>query len=308
MNYAPISMDRRQFAKHSAVAAAALAIPASLSAAVAPPKRFTYCAFVKFLTGLGFDELAAAIADAGFDGVEVTARKKESYIDPQRAADELPRLNEALAKRGLEITILTTDILRADDPGAESLLRIAAENGIQRYRLGFHRYDLQNPILPQLAALQPVFRDIAALNRELGIAALYQNHCGADMLGATVWDLHSLIKDHPVSEIGCVFDIRHAVVEGGEAWPVYWDLMKPHLGALSVKDFRWNARKSQHVPLGTGQVDPKFFELVQKSTFAGPISVHVEYAGDRGPRENVAALKTDFDTLRKWMNETQTEL
>jgi sugar phosphate isomerase/epimerase len=139
------------------------------------------------------------------------------------------------------------------------------------------------------------------MNRELGIAALYQNHCGAKYLGATLWDLHHLIKDKPVSEIGCVFDIRHATVEGGEAWPVYWNLMKPHLGAISVKDFRWDGRKSQHVPLGTGQVDPKFFKMLRESDFAGPVSVHVEYGGDRGPQANVQALKTDLATLRQWM-------
>jgi sugar phosphate isomerase/epimerase len=296
------SIDRRQFSKLLAVTAAGLAMPANLQANAGGAKRFVYCAFVKFLTELNYDQLANAMADAGFDGVEVTARKKDSYIDPTRAEEELPRLREALAKRGLGITILTTDILRADEPGAESLLRAAAKNGIQRYRLGFHRYDLAQPILPQLAALRPVFRDLAALDRELGIAALYQNHCGADMLGATFWDLHSLIKDYPVKEIGCVFDIRHAMVEGGEAWPVYWNLMEPHVAALSVKDFRWGGRKSQHVPLGSGQVDPKFFEKVRESEFSGPISVHVEYAGDRGPAANVEALRKDFATLRKWMD------
>ncbi len=301
MNDISTMIHRRQFTKAALGAAAALAIPVRLKAAPVASKRFTYCAFVKFLTKLDFDQLADAIAEAGFDGVEVTARKQESYINPARAAEELPRLNEALAKRGLEITILTTDILRADEPGAEPLLRTAVKNGINRYRLGFHHYDLNQPILPQLAALQPVFRDIAALNRELGIAAVYQNHCGADMLGATMWDLHSLIKDYPVSEIGSVFDIRHAVVEGGEAWPVYWNLMKPHLGAVSVKDFSWNGRRSQHVPLGTGQVDPKFFQHLRESSFSGPISLHVEYAEDRGPKVNVDALKTDFATLRKWM-------
>jgi sugar phosphate isomerase/epimerase len=149
--------------------------------------------------------------------------------------------------------------------------------------------------------MQPVFRDIAALNRELGIAALYQNHCGADMMGATMWDLHSLIKDYPLNEIGCVFDIRHAAVEGGEAWPVYWNLMQPHVAAVSVKDFTWNGRKSQHVPLGRGQVDPAFFKQLRNSRFTGPISVHVEYAGDRGAKANAEALKADFATLRKWM-------
>lgn len=296
------SFHRRQFSKVMVAAAGSLALPRTLRAESASPKRFTYCAFVKFLTDLDFDQLADAIKEAGFEGVEVTARKKESYISLERASEELPRLKDALSKRGLEITILTTDILRADEPGAEALLRAAADNGIKRYRLGFHRYDLKRPILPQLAALQPVFRDLAAMNRELGIAALYQNHCGADMMGATVWDLHSLLKDYPVDEIGCVFDIRHATVEGGEAWPIYWDLMKPHVGAVSVKDFGWKGRKSQHVPLGAGQLDPNFFKLLRDSSFSGPISVHVEYAGDRGARANVEALKTDFATLRKWMD------
>jgi sugar phosphate isomerase/epimerase len=298
----PTLIDRRQFSQFVAAAAGSLALHGNTVAAAASPKRFTYCAFIKFLTGLSFDEMADAIAVAGFDGVEVTARKKDSYIPLERAAEELPRLRQALAKRNLEITILTTDILRADEPGAESLLRAAVASGIKRYRLGFLRYDSKQPILPQLAAMQPVFRDIAAMNRELGIAALYQNHCGADMMGATIWDLHSLIKDYPVDEIGCVFDIRHAAVEAGEAWPIYWDLMKPHLGAISVKDFNWKNRKSQHAPLGTGQLNPSFFAMVRDSNFAGPISVHVEYAGDRGPQANVEMLKTDFATLRKWMD------
>ena len=149
--------------------------------------------------------------------------------------------------------------------------------------------------------LRPVIHDVVEMNREIGIAALYQNHCGAKNMGATLWDLHSLIKEYPISEIGCVFDIRHAAVEGGEAWPVYYDIMKPHLAALSAKDFNWKDRKSQHVPLGTGQVDPKFYKMVRNSDFAGPISVHVEYLPNGDAAANLAALKTDFATLRGWL-------
>lgn len=181
------------------------------------------------------------------------------------------------------------------------MLRAAAALGVKRYRMGFYRYDLQKPILPQLASLQSVFRDIAAMNRDLGIAAVYQNHAGADFVGATIWDLHRLIKDYPVDEIGCVFDIRHATVEAGEAWPVYFDLMKPHLGALSVKDFQWNGAKSQHVPLGQGRVNPKFFEMIRQADFSGPISVHVEYLPKENAQANLAALKRDYTLLRNWL-------
>jgi len=113
--------------------------------------------------------------------------------------------------------------------------------------------------------------------------------------------MHSLIKEYPVSEIGCVFDIRHAAVEAGEAWPIYYDLVKPHLSALSVKDFRWEGRKSVHTQLGKGNVDPKFFKTLRNSDFRGPISVHVEYLPKEGAQANLAALKRDFVTLRDWL-------
>ena len=282
-------IDRRQFALAAASTAAAFAIPSHLIAAPKPGDQYKFCAFIKFLLPLKYDEMADAIAEAGFDGVEVTARQKEAYINPARAADELPLLKEVLDKRKLEITILTTDILRHDDPNAESMLRTAASLGIKRYRLGFFRYDLKKPILPQLAALQPVIRDIAAMNRDIGIAGMWQNHTGADMVGATVWDMHSLIKDYPTSEVGCVFDIRHAAAEAAEAWPVYYDLVKPHLSALSVKDFRWEGRKSVHTQLGKGNVDPKFFKSLRKSEFRGPISVHVEYLPKDGASKHGCA-------------------
>ena len=300
MHHTRITIDRRQFTRVAAAGVGALLAPTVLRAAE-EAKPYKFCAFIKFLQSLSYSELADAMAEAGFDGVEVTARRKDSYIQPERAEEQLPKFVEELSKRGLEITILTTDLLRADEPHAERLLRTAAGLGVARYRLGFFRYDLNQPVLPQLAALQPAMRDFAAMNRELGIAAVYQNHSGADMVGATFWDVQSLIQDYPTSEIGSVFDIRHATVEGGEAWPVYWNLMRPHVSALSVKDFRWNGRKSQHVPLGTGQVDPRFFTMVQQSNFSGPISVHVEYAGDQSAAANVELIKKDFATLLKWL-------
>jgi sugar phosphate isomerase/epimerase len=294
-------LDRRAFVLSAAASAAAFALPSRIVAAKNSEDRHEYCAFIKFLLGMKYEEMADAVAEAGFDGVEVTARQKEAYIHPDRAADELPRLKEVLDKRGLKITILTTDILRADDPNAESMLRTAAALGIKRYRLGFFRYDLNKSILPQLAELKPVIRDIAAMNRNIKITGMWQNHSGAEMVGATVWDMHSLIKDYPVDELGCVFDIRHAQVEAGEAWPIYFDLMKPHLCALSVKDFRWEGRKSIHTQLGKGNVDPGFFKALQKSDFHGPISVHVEYLPKEGPPANMVALKQDFATLRLWL-------
>jgi sugar phosphate isomerase/epimerase len=301
MQFHQPTFTRRTFTTTAAALAASTFWGRGSTAKTNSTRRYKYCAFTKFLDSWSFDELADGISAAGFDGVEVTARAKDSCIHPERAEEEIPKLAEALDKRGLKIMIITTDLVRPDQPDAEKMLRVAAKLNIERYRLGFFRYDLKQEILPQLDALQPVFRDFAAMNREIGIAAVCQNHCGADMVGATVWDLCRLLQDYPTKELGCVFDIRHATVEAGEAWPVYYNLMNAHLSALSVKDFTWGDRKSQHVPLGKGRVDPQFFKTVRKSGFAGPISVHVEYLPKAGPKENLAALKADFATLQKWL-------
>src|SRR5436309_817530 len=115
-------IDRRQFAAVAATSAIALSMPSQLLAAPKAAGHYKFCAFIKYLLALKYDEMADAIAEAGFDGVEVTARQKEAYIHPDRAEDELPRLKEVLDKRKLEITILTTDIVRHDEPNAQSML------------------------------------------------------------------------------------------------------------------------------------------------------------------------------------------
>ncbi len=303
MSHAEIRGDlsRREFGIGLAAAAAVSAIPGRLIAAEAAAPHYEVCAFIKFLQDLNYEQLANAIAEAGFNGVEVTVREKEGYIHPAASADELPKLLDALAKRSLAITILTTDILSADQPYAQELLETATRVKIPRYRLGFYRYDLKRPILDQLTELQPKVRDLAALNHELGIGGIYQNHCGADFFGATLWDLHSLIKDYPPAEMGCVFDIRHASVEAGEAWPQLYNLMQSHVTAVSVKDYVWDGQKSQHAPLGKGRVNLKFFDLLKRGHFSGPISLHVEYLPNAGSAENLQALKTDLGTLRKML-------
>ena len=78
--------------------------------------------------------------------------------------------------------------------------------------------------------------------------------------------------------------------------------MKPHIGALFVKDFQWDGRKAKHVPLGTGRVNPKFFEMIKSDGFKGPISLHVEYLGKAGTQANIDALRRDLKVLRGWLS------
>lgn len=286
----------------AAGAAAALAgaapAPAALAAATGE-RRFTV--FIKFLNELSYDELAERMAALGFGGIEATIRSKDGYILPEKAATELPKFAAALKKQGLALSIVTTDILDADQPHAEAVLRAAAEVGAPLYRLGFYRFTKERPVVEQIEGLKPRLAALAALNRRAGIGGVYQNHAGADFVGATLWDLYYLLRDHRPEELGCVYDLRHAAVEAGEAWPTLYSVIQPHVRAYSVKDFVWNGRKSQHVPLGEGVVDPEFYQRLAKSDFAGPVSLHVEYLKEGDPARQLAAVERDFAVLRKWM-------
>lgn len=302
-----IMTHRREFLQQSAAVATALAMSGAVvaeaaTAAPAAASRYTYCAFTKFMQSLGFDELADALAGSGFNGLEAPVRKG-GYFSMEEGPDKLPQLVAALRKRDLDITILCTDVLRADQPHAERCLRAAKELGITRYRMGFYEYDLTKPVRPQLSEIRPAMSDLAALNKDLGMQALYQNHSGAARVGATVWDIFGTIDDLDPKLVAIAFDIHHGTIEAGLAWPAVFNAIQDHLGAVFVKDFDWKGRSAEHVPLGKGRVDPKFFKMLANSTFAGPLSVHVEYLEKGTALENAAALKRDFETLKGWMAE-----
>lgn len=300
------TLNRRDFLKQTSVAALAAAVaPAATSlAAPAGGKKlpWKFCAFEKPLLFLNYDETAEVFAELGFDGIEAAVRPG-GHVLPERVEEDLPKFVEALKKRGLEITILTSGINSATQPHAEKVLRTAAKLGIKRYRMLWWKYDLTKPIRSQLEALRPGLKELVALNRELGLSGLYQNHAGPDMVGAGLWDIYDLIKDFAPGDLGLAYDIRHAQVEGGLSWPTHFNLVKSHIGAVCVKDFEWDQSKLKNVPFGTGRVDVKIMQMVKAAKFGGPISVHVEYNEGGNDKKFIAgAFQKDFATLREWLS------
>ena len=293
-------IPRRDFLRDSIAIGAALAGGLATRAAPRAAGGNSICAFIKFVQSLSYDQLADAMAEIGFDGIEATVRKG-GKIEPNKAVDELPMLVDALAERNLKVTMITTDVLRADEPNAEPVLRTAARLGIPMYRMGFYKYDLKRSVMDQLRAIGPALKDVAALNRELGIQAVYQNHSGAEHVGSVVWDFYSQVQEIPTEQIALAFDIRHATIEAGLSWPTVYNAMRPRIATVYVKDFDWVGRSAEHVPLGKGRVDRAFFKRLQADQFKGPISLHVEYL-DRGTtQENLDALRRDLGVLRGWL-------
>lgn len=292
-------MSRRQFFALSSALALA---PRTAFSIPAKPK---ICVFTKALQELSYDELADRIADHGFQGIEAPIRNG-GHIEPERVDEELPKMVEALKKRDLEITIMASSVNSLSQPLTEKTLRVASSLGIQRYRMQYFIYESDKPIQKQLNEWKPQLKDLAALNRELGIQALYQNHAGAKYFGSALWDLEWALRGIPKKEIGVAYDIRHATVEGGLNWPTTFRLLRPKIAALYMKDFVWNGANVENTPLGAGRVDyPRLIEMVQSSEFSGPISLHVEYIDHRDPKlipDHLKAMAKDLETLKGYLN------
>src|SRR4051812_11300091 len=109
---------RRHFLRNSSAAAAAATLTSQLSlltssAAAASPAASSgpteFCFFTKHLQGLSFDQIADIAADVGVQGIEAPIRPG-GHVEPERVEEDLPKLADALKKRGLGITILTSGI------------------------------------------------------------------------------------------------------------------------------------------------------------------------------------------------------
>lgn len=299
------SLSRRHFVVQATLATAAWAVGShsNCSAASKERSRFPIIGFSKPFQKLTADETAELVEEVGWDGIEIPVRNK-GQIEPERAADELPRFAEALRRRNRDIFLVATDIVSLKTPHCELVLRTIAKLGIKRLRLGFVSYPNDRSPAEWLRQLAPELKEIATACGDLGLQAGFQNHSGARSVGAPVWDVYSMIKDLDPRKIGFCFDIGHATVEGGLSWPVEARLAEPFLTAVFVKDFYWKKEgrgwKDAWCPLGEGMVNRAFFDWLKTTNYAGPICQHHEYElGDA--KQRLAHFQADLAVLKSWL-------
>jgi len=305
--------SRRAFLSAAAAAGAVAMVPRRVAAAPVPAAAgFSVSVFSKHLQYLDYRALAETVAEAGFDGIDLTVRPA-GHVLPERVADDLPKVVESARAAGVAVTMMTTAVTSTRDPHAEAVLRTAGRLGIRDYRLGNLDYDRSRGILGTLEALRSPLRDLAALNEACRIRGGYQNHAG-ERVGAAVWDLWLLLKDVGSPWLGCQYDIRHAVIEGGTSWVNGLRVIAPFIHTLDVKDGHWaRTEKGWRAlvdPLGEGAVDlVAFFRLLAALGAKAPISMHFEYPFPEGGslserrKAAVALMRRDREVLRHAMAE-----
>jgi L-ribulose-5-phosphate 3-epimerase len=204
--------------------------------------------------------------------------------------------------------MIVTGIVRADQQYAESVIRTASSLGIKYYRLGWISYDDTLGIKGTIRKYRDDLKKLEEMNRRYRIQGAYQNHAGT-MVGGAVWDLYDLMEGLDPQFMGCQYDVRHAVVEGGTSWPNGLKLIAPWVRCTDIKDFKWVETNGKwnpvSVPLGEGIVDfDEYFRIVKSEKITGPMSLHFEYP----PFENSKITLSDSEKRNLFIKEAKRDI
>lgn len=274
-------VTRRQFLQTTITAAGVASVAADVRGSQnAGAFRGSLCFFSKHLPRMNAQRLGRTLKQLGFDGVDLTVRPK-GHIEPARVAQDLPPFVEGLRAEGMQVPMITTELLSDADPAARPTLETAAALKIPFFKAGYYRYPLKD-VRTEIDAAARQLRTLAALSARHGVRLGYHNHSGT-YVGGFVFDFSPVIDTLDPKWVGHYFDVRHAVVEGGDAgWRAAFNLVAPRLFMIAVKDFVWEKTakgwRVQNCPLGEGMVDwPRYCSMLAKANFHGPVSLHLEY-------------------------------
>ena len=285
------------------------------------PDAFKISIFSKHLQWLDYKEMARAVREIGFDGVDLTVRP-QGHVLPEHVEEDLPKAVEAVSKEGKKVYMLTTAIDNADDPVTEKILKTASSLGIHHYRMGYGHYDDTRSVEDNISTNQARLTRLAKLNEKYNVSGEYQNHSGIARegiyFGAAIWDLALVLNSLNSQWIGSQYDIYHSTIEGANTWPIGLKLISPFVRSIDIKDFFWMKKEgkwiSETVPLGEGMVDfSKYFGRIKQLGINVPVSLHYEYplgGAENGAdkitmkRDDVlSAMKKDLSTLQNFLKQ-----
>mgnify|MGYP001817242477 CR=1 FL=1 len=256
------------------------------------------CIFSKHLQWLNYRDMAQLAAEIGFTGIDLTVRKG-GHVLPQNVRRDLPMAVEKIREAGLEVPMITTGITEADDPLTRDILETAGRLGIEKYRPGWYRYAKGVKVSDSIEYARKQLTKLQVINETNNIAASYQNHSGR-FVGGSGWDLLEIIQALDPRWTGVQFDIRHAVVEGPETWPMVLEILAPWINTIDIKDFTWDLTDKSRVvsvPLGQGLVPfDEFLEKLKTLEIHTDFSIHYEYplGGAEKGRSELAISRDAF--------------
>ena len=253
------------------------------------------------------EKLCELMKGAGYDGIQWTVRKG-GHVEPAEAAANLPRLVKIAEGFGLKCRSICTDIT-ADaagkpglTPGSETVLKVAADCGVEMFRPAYYFYDAKTETFSQsLDRIRGGFAALARLAARTGVKATYQNHSswGPSVFGGLVWDVYECIRDLDPADIGLEYDPMHAFFETNLSWSHGLELVAPWIASVDLKDFYYQSdpknpkkMKKQMVAAGDGIVPWAEAKKLFDANGVRPLYVlHFEYDFDKTDLKKTVATE-----------------
>lgn len=314
--------SRRKFTKISALSIASIPLVSFSNTinktASIKSKELEVHLFSKHLQFLDYNNMSIAAADMGFDGLDLTVRRK-GHVLPKNVIVDLPKAVNAMIKHGLYPKMMSTNVWDVNDNENKVVLETASSLGFTHYRTDWLNYPENKPIKESQNLFAKQAKELEKLNKKLGIIGGYQNHFGKHV-GAPIWDLLPILEATEGKYIGSQYDIRHAVAENGGSWELGLKSIKPYINSIVLKDFKWGIVKGKwkpiNVPMGKGIVDfNNYFSLLKKYKINVPVSLHVEHdlgGAEKGSnkitikeKEVLSRIKKDLDFIKKTWNDAK---
>lgn len=261
--------------------------------------------FSKHLQFLDCPSAAAAAAEMGFDGLDLTVRPN-GHVEPSTVKTELPRAVERIRAAGSNCSMITTNIENVQNQSDVDIIETAAAAGVKYYRTNWFKYSASTSMPETLEYYTARVKELSLLSKKLRITGCYQNHAGRDV-GSSFWEVHTILRDADLEYFGAQYDIRHAVVEGAFSWENGFQLLLPKIKMIVLKDFKWEKTGGKwqilNTPIGDGMVDFNgYFKKLKKAGVKPPVSLHCEYpmgGAERGDRKITVDPSIVFNTMKK---------
>jgi len=264
--------------------------------------------FSKHLQELNFEQLGEAVAELGFDGVDLTVRPN-GHIEPDQATQKLPHAVATLQRFRLSVPMITTHFTDPNEPFVKEVFTVAADCGVQFIKLGYWRYSTFGTLRALMDEVRRSLDGFAQLAERYGICVAVHTHSGA-YLTASPFVLAELLRPFDAQRVAAYADSGHLAVEGGlMGWQQGLEWLGEKVRVVGCKDFAWvneqGSWRVKVVPVGDGIVQWRaFFRCLHQMGFDGLISVHSEYAGWNA-QQVIAQTRDDLQRLKAWAMEGQ---
>ncbi len=293
-----MQFTRRQLLAAAAASRALAQSRPGIQQAPSPRLSPPICLYSRAVVKIDYADLAPVLKGLGFDGCDLSV-EPGGHVAPNMASLDLTRAVESLRGGGIDVPLITTNLVSVQDRDATQVLGIAGIIKVPYFRPGHWAYGAGDP-QTRLAAVRPQIASLAALSRAAGLCMALHNQAG-DWVGATIWDVDGIMRGIDPQAAGYDFDIANATAAAGpDGAMVALRVALPRLKAVTAADVQWvrsgGAWKAAPCPLGEGMVDfEKFAAALAKANFQGPISLHVDYQ----PADEVSAIQQDLEFLKK---------